>query len=201
MRSSEHPKAAARWQAACCAGLVAALLAACAAVPGPLAAPLAGRALPDCAVAGLQGDAHRTELEALRRSVEEGALQRVAALRGPATCLGHVDAQGAIHLDYRYADGSTLQVVRQSRIESTDFNFRLGQPSAGPVQAILVELERMAFGAAGCGIDWQRSTAEPAADGSRRADTVYRGDVCNCQARVRRDDQGRVVVLGLRSAC
>lgn len=198
MRSSEHPKAPVRWHARCCAGLAVALLAACAAVP----APLSGLALPDCAVSGLQGDAsRRTEFEALRRSVEGGALQRVAALPGPATCLGQVDAEGAIHLDYRYADGSALQVRRQSRIESTDFNLRLGQPPAGPVQDILAELERTAFGATGCGIDWQRATAEPAADGSRGVDTVYRGDVCNCQARVRRDDQGRVVLLAMRSAC
>jgi hypothetical protein len=198
MRSSEPIEAPSRWLARCGAGLVAALLAACAAGP----AALSGRVLPDCAETGLQGDAgRRTEFEALRRSVEGGALQRVAALPGPATCLGQVDAEGAIQIDYRYADGSALQVRRQSRIESTDFNLRFGQPMAEPVQDILLELERTAFGAAGCGIDWQRATTEPTADGSRGADTVYRGDVCNCQARVRRNDQGRVVMLALRSAC
>jgi len=198
MRSSEPIGAPFLWLAHGGAGFVAALLAACTAVP----APVAGRLLPDCAVAGLQGDAgRRTEFEALRRSVEGGELQRVAALPGPATCLGQVDAGGSIQIDYRYADGSALQVRRQSRIESTDFNLRLGQARAGPVQDILVELERTAFGAAGCGIDWQRATTEPAADGRRGVDTVYRGDVCNCQARVRRDEQGRVVVLALRSAC
>jgi hypothetical protein len=125
----------------------------------------------------------------------------MAALPGPATCVGQVDADGSIHIDYRYADGSVLQVRRQSRIESTDFNLRFAQARTGPVQDILVELERTAFGAAGCGIDWRRATTEPAGDASRSFDTVYRGEVCNCQARVRRDDQGRVVVLALRSAC
>ena len=178
--------------------MLAVLLAACTAVP----APVAGRLLPDCAVAGLEGDdSRRTGFDALRRSVEAGALQRVAALPGPATCLGQVDAEGSIRIDYRYADGSALQVRRQSRIESTDFTLRFAQPRAGPGRDILVELERTAFGATGCGIDWQRATTEPAADGSRGADTVYRGDLCNCQARVRRDEQGRVVVLTLRSAC
>lgn len=198
MCSSEPSKAPSRWLARCAAGLVAALLAACAAVP----APVSGRVLPDCAVAGLQSEAsRRNEFDALRRSVEGGALQRVAALPGPVTCLGQVDAEGSIHIDYRFADGAALQVRRQSRIESTDFNLRFGQPTAGPVRDILRELERTAFGAAGCGLDWQRATTEPAADRSRGTDTVYRGDVCNCQARVRRDDQGRVVVLALRSAC
>lgn len=198
MRSSESIEAPLRWLARGGAGLVATLLAACTAVP----APVAGRWLPNCAVAGLEHEAsRRTEFEALRRSVEAGALQRVAALPGPATCIGQVDAEGAIQIDYRYADGSALQVRRQSRIESTDFDLRFAQPRAAPVQDILVELERTAFGAAGCGIDWRRATTEPAADGSRGVDTVYRGDVCNCQARVRRDEQGRIAVLVLRSAC
>lgn len=198
MRSSEPIQAPLRWLASGVAGLLAALLAACTAVP----APVGDRFLPDCAVARLQGEAsRRSEFETLRRNVEAGALQRVAALPGPATCLGQVDAEGSIHIDYRYADGSALQVRRQSRIESTDFTLRFAQPRAGPGRDILVELERTAFGATGCGIDWQRATTEPAADGSRGADTVYRGDLCNCQARVRRDEQGRVVVLTLRSAC
>jgi hypothetical protein len=198
MRSSESIEAPRRWLASGGAGLFAMLLVACTAVP----ATVAGRLLPDCAVAGLQGEAsRRTEFEALRRSVEGGALQRMAALPGPATCVGQVDADGSIHIDYRYADGSVLQVRRQSRIESTDFNLRFAQPRTGSVQDILVELERAAFGAAGCGIDWRRATTEPAGDASRSFDTVYRGEVCNCQARVRRDDQGRVVVLALRSAC
>ncbi|MDZ7591854.1 MAG: hypothetical protein U5L05_14500 [Rubrivivax sp.] len=198
MRSSESIEARRRWFARGGAGLWAVLLAACTAVP----APGAGRLLPDCAVAGLQGEAsRRTEFEALRRSIEAGTLQRVAALPGPATCVGQVDAEGSIRIDYRYADGSVLQVLRQSRIESTEFNLRFAQPRTGPVQDILVELERAAFGAAGCGIDWQRATTEPAGDASRSVDTVYRGEVCNCQARVRRDDQGRVVLLALRSAC
>lgn len=198
MRSSEPTQSRVRRPALRCAWLAVALLAACAAVPGPDS----GRLLPDCAVAGLQGDVRRqAEVEALRRSVEGGALQRVAALRGPATCVGQVDGEGAIDIEYRHADGSVLQWRRQSRIESTDFNLRFAQPRVGSVQDILVELERTAFGAAGCGIDWQRATTEPAADGGRGADTVYRGDVCNCQVRVRRDDQGLAVWVALRSAC
>ena len=32
-------------------------------------------------------------------------------------------------------------------------------------------------------------------------ETIYRGDTCNCQARVRKDKAGRTVGLVFRSAC
>ena len=81
MRSSEPIQAPLRWLASGVAGLLAALLAACTAVP----APVGDRFLPDCAVARLQGEAsRRSEFETLRRNVEAGALQLVAALPGPA---------------------------------------------------------------------------------------------------------------------
>jgi hypothetical protein len=187
MRSSEPIQAPLRWLASGVAGLLAALLAACTAVP----APVGDRFLPDCAVAGLQGEAsRRSEFETLRRNVEAGALQRVAALPGPATCLGQVDA-GSIHRLHM----PTAAPCRcgGNRASGPPLHLRFGPRSGGGTS-----WSSWARPSVPAGIDWRRDD-QPAADGSRSVATVYRGDLCNCQARVGRDEQA-MCVLTLRSA-
>jgi hypothetical protein len=64
----------------------------------------------------------------------------------------------------------------------------------------LTDAEQAAFGADGCGIDWRQPETRPP-DAERVTETIYRGDVCNCQARVRSDTAGHVAGLIVRSAC
>ena len=79
---------------------------------------------------------------------------------------------------------------------------RLSAPPAEDPAAILMRTERAVLGSAGCGINWKTTESRSVSDGDPgRVETVYRGDVCNCQAWVRKDTGGRVVSLGLRSAC
>lgn len=66
---------------------------------------------------------------------------------------------------------------------------------------ILVRAECTAFGVNGCGINWQQTETLPVRDDTSTTETIFRGDVCNCQARIRRDNAGHVVGLALRSAC
>jgi hypothetical protein len=66
---------------------------------------------------------------------------------------------------------------------------------------ILSGTERAAFGTSGCGIDWKTGESRPVAGEPGASELVYRGDTCNCQARVQRNGSGEVVGLMLRSAC
>ena len=73
-------------------------------------------------------------------------------------------------------------------------------PEKNP-ETILASAKRLAFGAGGCGIDWQNANTKAAADSPDVTETLYYGDIRNCRAGIRRDAAGRVVELMLRSAC
>jgi hypothetical protein len=65
--------------------------------------------------------------------------------------------------------------------------------------ALLKSAERYEYGSDGCAIVWRKAAEESAAlDGGREA--VYRGDSCNCQARIT-SRHSYAVVLVLKSAC
>jgi hypothetical protein len=67
--------------------------------------------------------------------------------------------------------------------------------------ALLRRAEHAAFGRDGCGIDWRAPAAETAPEQPDARSDVFRGDVCNCQARIGRDARGRTRTLGFSSTC
>jgi hypothetical protein len=136
----------------------------------------------------------------VRKAAEDGSFYGVLSRSALRDCSGRDDA-GKLVVDYHFADGGHLHVERDSRIEFTLYEARLG--SARPIDAreILTRAEGAAFGADGCGIDWQRPEARTVPDEPGFTETIYRGDTCNCQARARRDRSGQVVALAFRSAC
>jgi hypothetical protein len=142
-----------------------------------------------------------TALAALRQSVETGPLYLAAAApSGVATC--RIDRRsGATALEYRFRDGGWLRAQRDARIEYTEQQAGFASPPAEPALALLSRAEAAAFGAEGCGFDWRQPETQPVEGEAGTTDAVYRGDVCNCQARVRRDRAGRVVGLALKSSC
>jgi hypothetical protein len=143
----------------------------------------------------------RDTLAAFQRAVERGPLFVVSANRaGVASCRIGVES-GTASLEYQFRDGGWLRTKRDPRIEYTDQEARFAVPPAESPITILTRAERVTFGDQGCGIDWKRGETHPAEDDRGAVEAVYRGDTCNCQARVRRDASGRVVGLALRSAC
>jgi len=137
----------------------------------------------------------------LRATVEKSPLYEAsAAKRGVTTCTVTSESGERI-VRYTFRDSGWMQVTYQPRIEYTDQEVRLTSPLDEDAVPVLTRAERAAFGADGCGIDWrQPETRTPEDDASAR-ETIYRGDVCNCQARVRTDAAGRVTGLLFRSAC
>ena len=94
-----------------------------------------------------------------------------------------------------------MRVTRNAQIEYSDQEVRFASPPSESPVAVLTRTEQAAFDGKGCGIDWRSGDTSAASDDPSARETVYRGDTCNCQARVRSDAKGRVVGLLFRSAC
>lgn len=195
MRSSD-----ARARATLHAGqlLVIALLAACSSPPSQSSATPAPSApsAADCAIPPQQAET----IGEIRRSVESGPLYAIASTSGRASCRAEVK-DDTITITYNFRDGASLLLTRSQATEYTDQEVRLAAPIADDAVAVLTRAEQAAFDAKGCGIDWQSGETTRATDEPGMTERVYRGDVCNCQARARTDASGRVVRLQLRSAC
>ena len=159
-----------------------------------------GAAPPDCTGTNTGSPQDTETLTALRRSVETGPFYAIGSRSGVASCRVTRDAD-AIRLEYTFRDGASLRVTRNPKIEYTDQEVRLVSPPSESAVAVLTRAEQAAFDAKGCGIDWRQPETAPAGDDPRATERIYRGDVCNCQARARSDASGRVVRLQLRSAC
>ena len=137
----------------------------------------------------------------MRKSVEAGPLFAALASRSPVRSCTARGESGKIVLDYAAADDSRLHVERDATIEYSLHELRFAAPQSLNARELLTRVERDVFGDDGCGIDWSGGETSPAADASGVAETSYRGDVCNCQARVRSDSNGRVTALSMRSTC
>ena len=191
MRSSEPPRG---WLAIGLAGLSLCALSACT-QPAPAAST-------DCVVAGAPLTAQQArEAAEWQAAVEQGPLYAAAAASPRSTCELARDADGQMTLSYRFRDGNALRASRNPAIEYDEQAARFERPPEEDPLALLARAERAAFGDGGCGIEWKPDETG-AIDGQPGVtETVYRGDTCNCQARVRRGAQGQVLVLLLRSAC
>jgi hypothetical protein len=133
--------------------------------------------------------------------VEAGPFYALSSAKpGVATCRASEEAD-TIALEYTFRDGGWLRVKRQPSIEYTEQEVRFASPLDENPVAVLTLAEQAAFGAKGCGIDWRQPEKRPAGDSASVTEMIYRGDVCNCQGRVRSDAAGRVTGLVFRSAC
>jgi hypothetical protein len=156
----------------------------------------------ECTVAGRAlGPQESDAVAKLRQTVDAGPLYAMlVAATSVASCSISIESS-RIALDYMFRDGASLRVTHDPRIEYNNQEVRFASPPAEDAVAILTRVERAAFGADGCGIDWSEADTQAAGDEAGVTETIYRGDVCNCHARVRRDAGGRMVGLVFRSAC
>jgi hypothetical protein len=187
-----------RW---CCA-LAVACIAACSASPRATQTSTAA-AIPSCTPENgfaLQPDARET-IASLKRAVEDGPIFAASAARtGVASCRVAYDG-GVASIDYQLRDGGWLRAKRDAKIEYSDQEARLTTPLAEDAVGVLQRAERASFGADGCGIDWKEPESKPPDDDRSAVEKIYRGETCNCQARVRSDASGKVFGLMLRSSC
>jgi hypothetical protein len=159
-------------------------------------------AISDCARIGETASAQQVaDAAALLAATERGPLFiTLKAASSTQNCRVRFEP-GTVEIYLRMTDGSWLRVARDSRIELYEEEARLAVPLSEEPTAWLRRAAVAAFGDGACGIDWRASEIEQAADDRSATEHVFRGDVCNCQARLRRDATKRVVGALLRRAC
>ncbi len=186
--------------ALCGAGI---LLAACAMTPPASDKTAAAPSSPSCTVVeGNPSPQDALASQALQRNIETSPLFTIPASgSGLSACRIRYQPDAVIALEYQFKQGGWLHVKRDARIEYTEQDARFALTSNELPEAIMARAEHAAFGADGCGIDWRQPETRPSDEVSGAIETLFRGDACNCQARIRRDANGRVIGLMLRSAC
>lgn len=172
-----------------------ALLAGCSGLPHPAGQPL-------CEVEGSPAPALVKDTAALRHTIEASRLYKVPAdAEGLAACRIRYPDGLALQVEYRFNRGGSLWVKRDPRIEYTELDARYRLPPGVAAKDLLVDAEQSLFGQSGCGIEWRDPETRPADGEPGVTETIYRGEVCNCQGRVRTDADGQIVGLSFRSAC
>jgi len=138
----------------------------------------------------------------LERTIKTSPFYTIPASTEELTsCDVRLSPERDIELEYHFRNGSWLKVKRNERIEYMELNVRLNQKLTDQPETILARAERAAFGASGCGIDWLQSETHPSADDRNETETLFYGDICNCQARIRHSGSSHAVELMLKSAC
>lgn len=137
----------------------------------------------------------------VQRAVEQAPLYRALAAASPlVTCIVE-QVTGRTSLAYRFSDSGSLRVERDAASEYMNQEAHVGRDFRERALEVLKRAEFDAFRPAGCGIDWRRASTERQLERPSVKVSVYRGDICNCQARIVRDERGYVETLALRSAC
>ncbi len=146
-------------------------------------------------------DAVRAEVPAFRGRIEASPFFRAAVEREGAVARCELTVErGALAVSYRFPGGGEVRGRFDPSIELSEISLTVSALSEGRALALLRDEERDAYGEKGCGIRWDEPTREASILGSKEPDRVYRGDVCNCQARMATTAAGLVKLL-LRSAC
>jgi hypothetical protein len=132
-----------------------------------------------------------------KRSVESSPL--AGHLGRPVSCDARADG-GAIRLTYESPTGAKLEAHRDPALEFTEQRLSEKGMSRPAALALLQRTERWAFGDKGCSIAWKKRPAMEADATRGTREYAYRGDDCNCQARLVYG--GKVLRwLVFRSAC
>ncbi len=136
-----------------------------------------------------------------QRHIEDGPLYQALQERlGPARgCVRSVQADG-LRLVYKFSKSGALVARIDPRIEFSEQRVNLKGLDEAQAKSLLQAAETNTFGTTGCGIAWDQPVTEKRGTFGGSREVVYRGDACNCQARVAYDG-AKVIGLLLRSAC
>jgi hypothetical protein len=155
----------------------------------------------NCSRKGVIPASAETEIRNFEQRLRGGALYRelVREFGNPRSCSLEFDG-GAIGFSFRFRRNGELSARIDPRIESSEQRVEGPRMKVTEAIAILKAAEKETYRPNGCGIQWDQPEEETSDVPAGLREKVFRGDVCNCQARVRtRGD--RAVLLVLRSAC
>ena len=132
-----------------------------------------------------------------KRSIEGSPFARHLGRR--VSCEVRAD-DGSIRLTYKSPTGAKLDALRDSTIELTEQRLNERGLAGKAAMTLLQRTETWAFGDKGCSIAWQNSPDRLAGPTPGSNELVYRGENCNCQARLVYSGD-RLTGLVFRSAC
>jgi hypothetical protein len=170
---------------------------------------LAGRAgwtqtpAPSCTPPELNGmaAASQKQVRDLEQRVLAGPFYKkmLQQLGKPQSCSAKQEGD-AIALSYAFPKDARLDAQTNAAIESSMQKAAFPGLNREKALALLKKGEAESYGKDGCGIDWKRPEDESIDDPPGSHATVFRGDSCNCQARIVYQGDS-VVALVLSSAC
>jgi hypothetical protein len=145
--------------------------------------------------------ARQKQVREFQESVEAGPIYKELLLRlgEPEHCGAKVTGEN-VALSYAFPKGARLDASFNSSIEFSEQHAQFRGLDREKAFALLRQSERDSFGDDGCGIDWNRPETESKTGHSGSQAEVFRGDSCNCQARILYQDNS-VVGLALSSSC
>jgi hypothetical protein len=117
----------------------------------------------------------------------------------PQSCAIGLD-DGIIRLSYTFRGKASLEAQVNLGSESIELRMQVRSIGVNRAMALLKKGEKDAFGKNGCGIAWDHPAEELPGETTGSREVVYRGDACNCQARLVYAGKS-LVALVLRSAC
>ncbi|HUD12237.1 MAG TPA: hypothetical protein VMQ56_01165 [Terracidiphilus sp.] len=145
--------------------------------------------------------ASQKQVRDLQQRVEAGPFYKkmLQQLGKPQSC--SVKQEGdSIALSYAFRDEAHLDAQVNATIESSMQRAEFRGLNREKALALLKKGESESYGKGGCGIDWSKPEDQSMGDPPGSHATVFRGDSCNCQARIVYQGDS-VVALVLSSAC
>jgi hypothetical protein len=154
--------------------------------------------LPD---AGNVPESSQKLVREFQQRVEAGPfyVELMRRLGKPKSCSLKLDGD-AIALSYVFRHNAHLSTRTNPTIEYSQQRAELRGLSREEAIALLKKAETDSYGRDGCGINWTHSEDEATDDPPKSHATVFRGDSCNCQARIIYAGTS-VVALVLSSSC
>jgi hypothetical protein len=125
------------------------------------------------------------EVQEFRRRVSTGPFFKELVRRTgqPSSCRVEVNGSN-LTLIYIFRRKARLEARANVSIEYFQQRMQLQDLDEAQAMELLKKSERDAFGAQGCGINWQQPSEESPGPEPGTREVVYRGDNCNCQGRL-----------------
>jgi hypothetical protein len=141
------------------------------------------------------------QVRELQKRVEAGPFYRKMRqqLGKPQSCDVKQDGD-SIALSYAFRNDAHLEAQVNSTIESSRQRAEFRGLSREKALALLKKGESNSYGKDSCGVDWSKPEDQSLEDPPGSRATVFRGNSCNCQARIVYQGNSVVAVV-LSSAC
>jgi hypothetical protein len=136
-----------------------------------------------------------------RVNVESSILYKmVTSQKNITSCQIAFTPGGNFFIQYKFPDKTRFSVERNPTTEHTEEIAHI--EISTPPETLLKQIEKANFSIRdGCKIDWADPEIRKSKIIDGATDTIFRGEVCNCQARIQRSAMGRVTELGFKSTC